>query len=54
MFDLMDLYGITGFGATVFLANLLLLPPKVKDFLALAKEVFDTPEEVFASGWPVN
>jgi len=50
----MGLYGIPGYGATVFIANLLLVPDKLKDFLALPKEVFDTAEEVFSAGWRVD
>jgi len=54
LYDLMGMYGIPGYGATVFIANLLLVPDKLKDFLALPKEVFDTPEEVFSAGWRVD
>lgn len=54
LFDLMGMYGIPGYAATVFLANLLIVPPKLKDFLTSPKEVFDTPEEVFEAGWRVD
>jgi len=54
MYDLMGMYQITGYRATVFLANLLLVPHKLNDFLALPKEVFDTPEGVFNAGWRVD
>jgi len=54
LYDLMGLYEIPGYGATVFLANLLLVPQKLKDFLALPKEVFDTPEELYQAGWRID
>jgi hypothetical protein len=43
-----------GFSATVFLCNLFLMPRTEDEFLALPKEVFDTPEEVAAAGWRVD
>jgi hypothetical protein len=54
MCDLLDVYGVPGFSATVFFGNILMLPNKLEDFLALPKEVFDTPEEVFEAGWRVD
>jgi hypothetical protein len=54
LFDLMGLHGMTGFAATVWMTNLFTLPQTLDDFLALPKEVFDTPEEVFAAGWRVD
>ena len=36
---------------TVYLANLLLLPPTEPEFLALPKEVFHSTEEVYEAGW---
>jgi hypothetical protein len=52
--DLFEVYGIPGYSATVFRANAYLLPHKLEEFLALAKEVFDTPEEIYAAGWRVD
>jgi hypothetical protein len=43
-----------GFRATVFLTNVFLLPKTEAEFLALPKEVFDTPEELVAAGWRVD
>jgi hypothetical protein len=46
--------GPTGHSCTVFIANLFLLPGTLEELLALPKEVFDTPEEMFAAGWRVD
>ena len=52
--DLRGLYGLTGYSATVFLANLFLLPPTPGAFLALPRETYDCAEEVADSGWSVD
>jgi hypothetical protein len=54
LFDAMTACEITGFSATVFLTNLLLMPSTLDQFLALPKEVFDSPEEIEAAGWRVD
>jgi hypothetical protein len=54
LFDLLGLTGRTVASATVFLCNLLLVPPDVETFLALPKEVYATPEEIYAGGWRVD
>jgi hypothetical protein len=54
LFVLMGLHGMTGYAATVWLMNLFTLPHTLDDFLSLPKEVYDTPEEVFAAGWRVD
>ena len=54
MYDVFHLNGLTGFGCTVFFANLFLLPPDEDQFLALPKEVYDTVEEIYAAGWRVD
>jgi hypothetical protein len=54
LYDCLSLDGRTGFSATVFFANLFLLPPTEDEFLALPKEVFATPEEVYSAGWRVD
>ena len=54
MFDAMTACEITGFSATVFLTNLLLMPSTLDQFLALPKEVFDSPEEIEAADWRVD
>jgi hypothetical protein len=52
--DVLGLTGAAGASATVFFCNLFLLPPGLEDFLTLPREVFDTPEEVYAAGWRVD
>jgi hypothetical protein len=54
LYDAARKSGHTGYSATVFLCNLLLLPPTEEEFLALPKEVFDTAEEIAAAGWSVD
>ena len=52
--DVMRLAGKPGYSATVFLANLFLLPRTLEEFLALPREVFDAPEEVYDAGWRID
>ena len=52
--DVMRRTGMPGFTATVVLCNLFLVPADLDDFLALPKEVFDLPEEVYSAGWRVD
>ena len=52
--DVMGLTGTPGSSATVFACNLFLVPADLDDLLALPKEVFDLPEEVYAAGWRVD
>ena len=54
LFDAMTACGITGYSATVFMTNLLLMPSTLDQFLALPREVFDSPEEIGAAGWRVD
>src|SRR5262245_30229354 len=54
LMDLAGLYGLYGFGSTVFLVNLYDLPGTLAGFLALPRRVFDTADEVFDSGWRVD
>jgi len=54
LFDAMNAVGRTGYSATVFIANLFMLPPTVGELLALPREVFDTAEELIAAGWRVD
>jgi hypothetical protein len=46
--------GLPGHSATVFITNLFMKPTQLAKFLALPKEVFDTPEEVADAGWCVD
>ena len=54
MFDVWHAHGLTGFGATIFLANVLLLPQTGAEFFALPREVYDSAEEVASAGWVVD
>jgi hypothetical protein len=54
LFDALGTSGRTGYSATVFAANLFLLPSTFEEFLALPKEVFDTTEELLAAHWRVD
>jgi hypothetical protein len=54
---LYDAWGVsyrTGFSATVFRANLLLLPPTEGELLALPRDVYDTLDELLDAGWRVD
>ena len=50
----MGVHDLAGYSATVFLTNLFLLPERLDEFLALSRETFDTPEEVFDAGWRID
>jgi hypothetical protein len=54
MVDLRGTTGRTGFGATVFLANLFELPSCERELLALPREVYDSADEVVTAGWEVD
>jgi hypothetical protein len=54
LLDALGAFGVPGFSATVVLSNLFLLPRTLDEFLALPRETFDTPEEVFDAGWCVD
>jgi hypothetical protein len=54
LFDALHACGLPGFSATVWLTNLLGVPRRVADLLALPKQAFDSPEEVVAAGWRVD
>src|SRR5262245_40620086 len=54
LFDALEVMGLTGHSATAFFGNLFELPATLDDFLALPKEVFDTPEDLAAAGWRVD
>ncbi len=43
-----------GFSATVFIANLFLMPRTEDGFLTLPREVYDSAEEVVTAGWRVD
>jgi hypothetical protein len=54
MYDTRGAARLAGLAATVFLANLFLLPRTLDEFLALPRETYDTFEEVIAAGWRVD
>jgi hypothetical protein len=54
LFDARGHENLYGFSATVFLTNLLLVPPTVAEFLALPKLVYDLPEEMADAGWTTD
>src|SRR5437588_11768501 len=54
LYDAFNLSGKTGLSATVYLVNLFCIPSDEAEFLALPKETFDSPEEVFGAGWRVD
>ncbi len=54
LYDVLHLSGRTGYSASVFLVNLFALPATEEEFLALPRETFDSPEEVYAAGWRVD
>ena len=54
LYDARGISGIYGYSATVFLANVCLLPQTEAEFLALPKCVYDTFEELADDGWTVD
>jgi hypothetical protein len=54
---LYDASGASGrfeYSATVFLANLFLLPPTEAELLVLPRCVYDTAEEMAQAGWTID
>jgi hypothetical protein len=49
-YDALHVSSRTGFSATVVLGNLFCLLRDETKFLAMSKETFDSPEEVFGAG----
>ncbi len=54
LYDLKGAFGLLGYSATVWRCNVFLLPSTLEGFLALPKETYDTPEEIFDAGWRVD
>lgn len=50
-FDALGAAGLTGFSATVFLADLFAPPATLPLLLAVPREVYDAAEEILAAGW---
>jgi hypothetical protein len=54
LYDARRISGRTGYSATVFLVNFFCVPQTEAALLALSKETYDQPEELFESGWRVD
>jgi hypothetical protein len=54
LYDAVHVSGTYGLSATVFLANVFLLPRTEAEFLTLPRRVYDSPEELAADGWIVG
>ena len=54
LYDAMHVSNKTGYSATVLLCNLFCVPCDEAEFLAMPKETFDSPEEIFEAGWRVD
>jgi hypothetical protein len=54
LFDIFGLKGTAGYSATIFLCNILMMPPTEGEFLNLPREVYDSAEEIFEHGWRVD
>jgi len=54
LYDALHVSDTPGYSATVILSNLFLLPPTEQALLALPKETFDNPEEIYAAGWRID
>jgi len=51
LYDALHVSDTPGYSAAVILSNLFMLPPTEQELLALPKETFDNPEEIYAAGW---
>ena len=54
LYDIRGTSGRTGFGATVFLSNVFLMPRNEEEIIALPHETFDNAEEIVAAHWHVD
>ena len=54
LFDLKGLFGLYGYGSTVFAGNLFALPPTLAAFLALPRHAYDSADEAYAAGWRLD
>ena len=52
--DAMSAFDKPGYSSTVFISLLFELPDEFDQLVKVPKEVFDTPEEIFAAGWRVD
>jgi hypothetical protein len=54
LFDAWGACGLTRYSRTVFFTNVLLLPRRLDELLALPRETYDLAEEVLAAGWVID
>jgi hypothetical protein len=54
LFDAFHGEDLPGYSATVFFANVFLLPPTLTEFLALPHETYDSVEEIFDADWRID
>ena len=54
VYDAFGRSGRTGISSTELLTNFFEMPDNEEELLAMPKEVFDTVEELAASGWTVD
>jgi hypothetical protein len=54
LYDALHVSHKAGYSATVLLCNLFTIPRDEEELLALPKEIFDAPEEVYEAGWCVD
>ena len=54
LFDAWGVAGLTGYSATVFLANLYALPPTVEALLASPRECYDSTDELLEARWRID
>lgn len=54
LYDARGMSGTYGYSATIFIANLFLLPPTEAEFLALPRIVYDTADEIADAGWTLD
>ena len=54
LYDALHVSGKTGYSAAVLLCNLFCIPSDEAELLAMPKETFDAPEEIFDAGWRID
>ena len=54
LYDALHVSGKTGYSSAVLLCNLFDVPSDETAFLALPRETFDSPEEVYGAAWRVD
>ena len=54
LYDAFNMSGKTGFSSTVLFCNMFQIPSSEEELLALPRETFDSPEEIYAADWRVD